>query len=124
MSTAATLSQWQDNEHEREKYSMEKVDVDTKIAPVGGLYDIIEDESAVDPIYTAKAKILSDAFQEIGMGKYQVRPSGRAARLQSQFCTLNCVLISISDYSGICLSSQVSGGSREWFRSGLGRIEV
>ena len=29
-------------------------------------------DDAVDPIYQAKARILNDAFQEIGMGKYQV----------------------------------------------------
>lgn len=33
--------------------------------------DVYED-SALDPVYQAKAKILNDAFQEIGMGKYQV----------------------------------------------------
>lgn len=31
-----------------------------------------EHDSGVDPVYHAKAKILNDAFQEIGMGKYQV----------------------------------------------------
>ncbi|KAH9891835.1 MFS general substrate transporter [Cubamyces lactineus] len=71
MSITASLPQWQDNEPERDKSSIEKADVETKVTLVGGLYDIIEDESAVDPVYTAKAKILSDAFQEIGMGKYQ-----------------------------------------------------
>ncbi|KAH9949810.1 MFS general substrate transporter [Amylocystis lapponica] len=33
------------------------------------VYD--EEESGVDPVYQAKARILNDAFQEIGMGKYQ-----------------------------------------------------
>jgi hypothetical protein len=28
-------------------------------------------DDAVDPIYQAKAHILNDALQEIGMGKYQ-----------------------------------------------------
>lgn len=31
-----------------------------------------EDESGVDPVYLAKARVLNEAFQEIGMGKYQV----------------------------------------------------
>lgn len=31
-----------------------------------------EEESGVDPVYQAKAHILNDAFQEIGMGRYQV----------------------------------------------------
>jgi hypothetical protein len=30
---------------------------------------------SLDPLYAAKAKILNDSLQEIGMGKYQVRPS-------------------------------------------------
>ncbi|CAL1712146.1 unnamed protein product [Somion occarium] len=38
-------------------------DVDTQ--------DIFDEDSGVDPVYHAKAKILNDAFQEIGMGKYQ-----------------------------------------------------
>lgn len=33
--------------------------------------DVYED-NALDPVYQAKAKILNDAFQEIGMGRYQV----------------------------------------------------
>lgn len=33
-------------------------------------YDIY-DESSLDPVYHAKARILNDAMQEIGMGKYQ-----------------------------------------------------
>ena len=32
-----------------------------------------EDDSGVDPVYEAKAKLINDAFEEIGMGKYQVR---------------------------------------------------
>ncbi|KAJ8469354.1 hypothetical protein ONZ51_g9045 [Trametes cubensis] len=34
-------------------------------------HDIFEDDSGVDPVYQAKARILNDAFQEIGMGRYQ-----------------------------------------------------
>ena len=30
-------------------------------------------ESGVDPVYLAKARVLNEAIQEIGMGKYQVR---------------------------------------------------
>lgn len=29
-------------------------------------------DDAIDPIYQAKGRILNDALQEIGMGKYQV----------------------------------------------------
>ncbi|KAI0357552.1 MFS general substrate transporter [Trametes cingulata] len=34
-------------------------------------HDIFEDDAGVDPVYQAKARILNDAFQEIGMGRYQ-----------------------------------------------------
>ncbi|OSC97469.1 MFS general substrate transporter [Trametes coccinea BRFM310] len=34
-------------------------------------HDIFEDDSGVDPVYQVKARILNDAIQEIGMGKYQ-----------------------------------------------------
>ncbi|THH32408.1 hypothetical protein EUX98_g1754 [Antrodiella citrinella] len=38
------------------------------------LRDVYEDEdTGMDPIYHAKARILNSAFQEIGMGRYQVR---------------------------------------------------
>ncbi|KAL7279805.1 hypothetical protein ACG7TL_006212 [Trametes sanguinea] len=35
-------------------------------------HDIFEDDSGVDPVYQAKARIMNDAIQEIGMGKYQI----------------------------------------------------
>ena len=34
----------------------------------------IYSEGTIDPIYQAKAMILNDALQEIGMGRYQVWP--------------------------------------------------
>ena len=37
--------------------------------------DLYEDEGSVDPVYQAKAHVLNQAIQEIGMGKYQVRLS-------------------------------------------------
>ena len=42
---------------------------------VEGLHADTQDiftEGSLDPVYHAKAKIINDAFQEIGMGKYQV----------------------------------------------------
>lgn len=33
----------------------------------------IYEEGSVDPVYQAKARLLSAAIQEIGMGRYQVR---------------------------------------------------
>jgi hypothetical protein len=35
----------------------------------------LHDDGSVDPIYHAKARVLNQALQEIGMGKYQVRVS-------------------------------------------------
>lgn len=37
------------------------------------IVDIYEDD-AIDPVYRAKVHVLNNAMQEIGMGKYQVRP--------------------------------------------------
>ena len=48
-------------------------DVEAKAIPVD-THDVFDEEdSGVDPVYQAKARLLNDAFQEIGMGKYQVR---------------------------------------------------
>lgn len=44
---------------------------DHKAAHGLGLTENIFTDDAVDPIYQAKATILNDALQEIGMGKYQ-----------------------------------------------------
>jgi hypothetical protein len=42
----------------------------------GGIHantkDMYEDGRALDPVYQAKAHVLNDALQEIGMGRYQV----------------------------------------------------
>lgn len=35
----------------------------------------LHDEGSVDPVYHAKARVLNQALQEIGMGKYQVHVS-------------------------------------------------
>ncbi|OJT10229.1 hypothetical protein TRAPUB_13249 [Trametes pubescens] len=49
-------------------------DVESHAIPVE-THDIYEgDDSAVDPVYQAKARILNDAFQEIGMGKDNLWP--------------------------------------------------
>lgn len=42
----------------------------------------VYDEPALDPVYQAKARILNDALQDIGMGKYQASP-----RFHSSLCT-------------------------------------
>ncbi|KAI0647861.1 MFS general substrate transporter [Trametes meyenii] len=56
-----------------EKRATQTYNVETKIAQVGQ-HDVFDDEGAgagMDPVYHAKAKVLGDAFQEMGMGKYQ-----------------------------------------------------
>lgn len=61
---------------ESEDSKVEKQDSrDVKLHAISvDTHDIYDgDDSAVDPVYQAKARILNDAFQEIGMGKYQVR---------------------------------------------------
>ena len=47
------------------------VEIGHIFAETQDVYD--EEESNLDPVYQAKARILNDAFQEMGMGKYQVR---------------------------------------------------
>lgn len=38
--------------------------------------DVFNDtDSGVDPVYHAKATLLNEAIQHIGMGRYQVRPN-------------------------------------------------
>jgi hypothetical protein len=54
-----------------------KVDVAGQTAPAGPIQadtaDVYQsEEGSLDPVYQAKARILNDALQEIGMGKYQV----------------------------------------------------
>lgn len=61
---------------EKEKATVEETTsrdlegVRTTLPETQDVYD--EGDSGVDPVYQAKARILNDAFQEIGMGKYQV----------------------------------------------------
>ncbi|KAI0647859.1 MFS general substrate transporter [Trametes meyenii] len=47
-----------------------KKDVETLELAVG-TRDVYGNDPSVDPVYQAKSQILNDAFQEIGMGKYQ-----------------------------------------------------
>ena len=48
-----------------------------------------EEDSGVDPVYQAKARLLNDAIQEVGMGKYQVNYS---SFLKRSFTLLSVVL--------------------------------
>ncbi|KAL1950452.1 hypothetical protein VTO73DRAFT_5576 [Trametes versicolor] len=71
---ATTASKDKLSRSESEDSKVEKQDsrdVELHAIPVD-THDIYDgDDSAVDPVYQAKARILNDAFQEIGMGKYQ-----------------------------------------------------
>jgi hypothetical protein len=51
---------------------------------VSTLVDIY-DSGAIDPAYQAKSHAISCAIQQIGMGRYQVRPH-RVWELSSVFC--------------------------------------
>jgi hypothetical protein len=42
------------------------------VGPEGADTTNVLPEGSVDPVYQAKAKVLNDAIQTIGMGKYQV----------------------------------------------------
>lgn len=59
-----------DNVSDNEKQRPVDVEAAAAHGETQDVYD--EEESGVDPVYQAKARILNDAFQEIGMGKYQV----------------------------------------------------
>lgn len=67
------------------------------------LYD--EEESGIDPVYQAKAKLLNDALQEIGMGRYQVSVLSASRAVCTQ-------LVLTPAGSGTCSSSLGSDGSR------------
>ncbi|KAI0947531.1 MFS sugar transporter [Taiwanofungus camphoratus] len=58
-----------DNVSDNEKQRPVDVEAAAAHGETQDVYD--EEESGVDPVYQAKARILNDAFQEIGMGKYQ-----------------------------------------------------
>ena len=62
----------------------------------------IDDTPGLDRVYHAKARLLNSAIQEIGMGKYQVRP---------RLCSPRDSRQSIDD-SGGSSSSPVSDGSQ------------
>lgn len=55
------------NDMEVEKEKSPSID----LASDPTLVDLFSNES-VDPVYQAKARILNQAIQEIGMGRYQV----------------------------------------------------
>jgi len=68
METARTRASSEEKASAEEKYAADLAVDEAGVDP-RDLYN--EDNSGVDPVYQAKAKILNDAFQEIGMGRYQ-----------------------------------------------------
>lgn len=44
----------------------------SQFAAITSLKEDLYDEGSVDPVYQAKTRVLNQALQEIGMGKYQV----------------------------------------------------
>lgn len=66
---------------------------ETKVAPVKQSHDIYEEDDSVDPVYHAKARVLGDAFQEIGMGKYQVRSIYSRNTLDTQLIPIFSVVL-------------------------------
>lgn len=62
-------------------------------------------DDALDPVYQAKARILNDAIQEIGMGRYQW------CVLSSPSCLLHDVdTLSFLSFAGVSLSSLALAG--------------
>ena len=93
--------------------SPRKTDVEASAIQVDTQDVFNEGDSGVDPVYQAKARLLNDAIQEVGMGKYQVRlcvfvDQGRNhshdafPRSAADLC------------SGSCSSLPASGGSRQY----------
>lgn len=66
--------------HEKEKQDSLG---ETHVDEIHAQTDTVFTEDALDPVYQAKARILNDAIQEIGMGKYQwcVQPSLSGSQL-------------------------------------------
>ena len=69
MSAPPSPSQFSREHSEKRK----RADIETNALPVD-THDVFEEgDSGIDPVYQAKAHLLNEAIQEIGMGKYQVR---------------------------------------------------
>lgn len=80
------MSAWLSYEHADEKTLQQSPDIakDVEGGAGGETQDVYgADGAGVDPVYQAKARVLNDAFQEIGMGQYQVR---RAAAAGGVWC--------------------------------------
>ncbi|KAG2142191.1 MFS general substrate transporter, partial [Suillus cothurnatus] len=67
-------------------------------------------EDSLDPVYQVKARILNDALQEIGMGKYQVSDSDNLWLVCAIFMSrvLVCLLLSSYIVTGLILTPVVN----------------
>jgi hypothetical protein len=77
---------------------------DLEIAILGDTESVDAHDGSLDPTYVAKAKILNDAFSEIGMGRYQVG-------LLWTLVSVRYICVTPL-FSGISLSSPVLAGCR------------
>lgn len=94
------------DEKEKPRVGLKDVEGGHILAETHDVYT--EEESGIDPVYQAKARILNDALQEIGMGKYQASFI-QLRVIYSISANTSCYL------SGGYLSSLALDGSREWF---------
>lgn len=66
------------------------------------------DDDTVDPIYRAKAHILNEAIQEIGMGKYQVCFEATTKEIILT-CNISVVVVRSRWFWLVCVSSSCNG---------------
>ena len=56
--------------------SIDQKDADVTTTPAMSLSNValvdMHEDGTIDPVYQAKARVLNNAIQEIGMGKYQI----------------------------------------------------
>ena len=87
-------------------------DIETSSIPVDTRDVFDEGDSGIDPVYQAKAHLLNEAIQEVGMGKYQVRLCLRRSGAKHSH---DAFPRSAADLcSGSCSSLPASGGSRQY----------
>ena len=85
-----------ENTDERKTSTTQEVDVAVRDGP-----DIVLDEGTLDPVYTAKARILNKAIQDIGMGKYQWQVSN----ILYNFSTFPILAVRMIQFDILVLSS-------------------
>ena len=91
-----------------------RADIETSAVPVDTQDVFEEGDSGIDPVYQAKAHLLNEAIQEIGMGKYQVRLFEAVDQRQNPSHDASARSSTRSGFSGFCSSSRALGGSRQY----------